>query len=140
MRSPNRARPVHNRPWASLIAIAAFIFYGGLSAIPARADFMNGKVLAGLCASDVDWESGGCVGYIVGAADAFDHRHLYSTGGSEDGKYCIPDSATREDIVGLVVKSLDENSDKLDNLALFLVSNTFIDAFDCNADLKYPLE
>ena len=121
----------------SLIAIAAFIFYAGLSALPARADFMNGRGLAGLCASDVDWEYGGCVGYIVGVADAFDHLHLSSTGGD---KYCIPDSATRDEIVGLVVKSLDENSDKLDNLALSLVSNTFIDAFDCNADLKYPLE
>ena len=124
----------------SLIAIAAFVFYGGFSALPARADFMNGKVLAGLCSSAVDWESGGCVGYIVGVADAFDHRHLSSTGGADVGEYCIPDSATREDIVGLVVKSLDENSDKLDNLALFLVSNTFIDAFNCNADLKYLLE
>ena len=121
----------------SLIAIAAFIFYAGLSALPARADFMNGGGLAGLCASDVDWEYGGCVGYIVGVADAFDHLHLSSTDG---GKYCIPDSATRDEIVGLVVKSLDENSDKLDNLALSLVSNTFIDAFDCNADLKYLLE
>jgi hypothetical protein len=124
----------------SLIAIAAFIFYAGVSALPARADFMSGRGLAGLCASDVDWESGGCVGYIVGVADAFDHLHLSGTGGADRGKYCIPDSATRDEIVGLVVKSLDENSDKLDNLALFLVSNTFIDAFNCNADLKYLLE
>ena len=101
---------------------------------------MNGRGLAGLCASDVDWESGGCVGYIVGVADAFDHLHLSSTGGADRGKYCIPDSATRDEIVGLIVKSLDENSDKLDNHALFLVSNTFIDAFSCNADLKYALE
>ena len=124
----------------TLIAIAAFILYAGFSALPAQADFMNGRVLASLCASDVDWESGGCVGYIVGVADAFDHLHLSSTGGADEGRYCIPSSATRDEIVGLVVKSLDENSDKLDNLALFLVSNTFIDAYDCNADLKYPLE
>jgi hypothetical protein len=123
----------------TLLAIVAFIFYLGLNALPARADFMSGKVLAGLCASNVDWESGGCVGYIVGVADAFDHRHLSNTGGADGGKYCIPDSATREEMVGLVVKSLDENPDKLDSLALFLVSNAFIDAFDCNVDLKYPL-
>ena len=121
------------------IAIAAFIFYLGLNALPARADFMSGKVLASLCASDVDWESGGCVGYIVGVADAFDHRHLTSTGGADGGKYCIPDSATREEIVELVVKSLDENPDKLDSLALHLASNAFISAFDCNVALKYPL-
>ena len=60
----------------TLIAIAAFIFYAGFSALPAQADFMNGRVLASLCASDVDWESGGCVGYIVGVADAFDHLHF----------------------------------------------------------------
>ena len=124
----------------TLIAIAAFIFYAGFSALPAQADFMNGRVLASLCASDVDWESGGCVGYIVGVADAFDHLHLSSTGGADEGTYCIPSSATRDEVVASVVKSLDENSDKLDNLALFLVSNTFIDAFNCNADLKYPLE
>ncbi len=124
----------------SLIAIAAFSLYAGISALPAQADFMSGKVLAGLCESDVDWESGGCVGYIVGVADAFDHLHLSSTGSADAGEYCIPDSATREGIVELVFKSLDENSDKLNNRALFLVSNTFIDAFDCNADLKYPLE
>ena len=123
----------------TLIAIVAFIFYAGFSALPARADFMSGKVLASLCASDVDWESGGCVGYIVGVADAFDHLHLSSTGGADGGKYCIPDSATREEIVGLVVKSLDENPDKLDSLALHLASNAFISAFDCNVDLKYPL-
>ena len=123
----------------TLIAIVAFIFYAGFSALPARADFMSGKVLASLCASDVGWESGGCVGYIVGVADAFDHRHMASTGGPGGGKYCIPDSATREEIVGLVVKSLDENPDKLDSLALHLASNAFISAFDCNVDLKYPL-
>ena len=124
----------------TLIAIAAFIGYAGLSALPVQADVMSGRLLASLCASDVEWESGGCVGYIVAIADAFDHRHLASTGGADGGKYCIPDSATRDGIVGLVVKSLDENPDKLDNLALFLISNTFIDAYDCNADLKYPLE
>ena len=124
----------------TLIAIAGFIFYAGLSALPARADVMSGRLLAGLCASDVDWESGGCVGYIVGIADAFDHLHLSSTGGADRGEYCIPDSATRDGIVGLVVKSLHENPDKLDNLALFLISNSFIDAYDCNADLKYQLE
>ena len=124
----------------TLIAIAAFVFYAGFSALPAQADFMNGRVLASLCASDVDWESGGCVGYIVGVADAFDHLHLSSTGGADEGRYCIPSSATRDEVVASVVKSLNENSDKLDNLALFLVSNTFIDAYDCNADLNYPLE
>ena len=123
----------------TLIAIAAFIFYVGLNALPVRADFMNGNILAGLCAADVEWESGGCVGYIVGVADAIDHRHWSSTGGVDGGKYCIPDSATREEIVGLVIKSFDENQDKLEGLALYLVSNAFIDAFDCNADLKYPL-
>ena len=124
----------------TLIAIAAFILYGGISTLPAQADFMDGNTLAGLCTAEGGFESGGCVGYIVGVADAFDHRHLSSTGGADRGKYCIPDSATRDEIVGLIVKSLDENSDKLDNHALFLVSNTFIDAFSCNADLRYALE
>ena len=123
----------------SLIAIAAFIFYVGLSALPARADFINGNFLAGLCAADDEWESGGCVGYIVGVADAFDHRHWSNTGGVDGGQYCIPDSASREEIVGLVIKSLNENPDSLDSLALHLASNAFIDAFNCNVDLKYPL-
>jgi len=119
--------------------VAIFMFYVGLMTLPAQADFMDGNTLAGLCAADVEWESGGCVGYIVGVADAFDHRHLANTGGVDGGKYCIPDSATREEIVGLVVKSLDENPDDLPNLAFYLVSNAFVDAFDCDADLKYPL-
>ena len=51
----------------SIIAIAAFILYVGLSALPAQAEFMNGNILSGLCAADDEWESGGCVGYIVGA-------------------------------------------------------------------------
>lgn len=119
--------------------VAIFMFYVGLMTLPAQADFMDGNTLAGLCAADVEWESGGCVGYIVGVADAFDHRHLANTGGVDGGKYCIPDSATREEIVGLVVKSLDENPNDLPNLALYLVSNAFVDAFDCDADLKYPL-
>ena len=123
----------------SIITIVAFIFYFGLSAFPAQADFMNGNFLAGLCAADEEWESGGCVGYIVGVADSFDHLHMSRTGGGDGGKYCIPDSATRQEIVGLVVKSLNKNPDKLDNLAVHLVSNAFIDAFDCNADLKYSL-
>ena len=122
-----------------IIAIAVFIFYVGLSALPAQAEFMNGNILSGLCAADDEWESGGCVGYIVGVADAFDHLHWSGTGGLDGGKYCMPDSATRQEIVGLVVKSLNENPDKLNNPALRLVSNAFIDAFDCNVDLKYPL-
>ena len=123
----------------SIIAIAAFILYVGLSALPAQAEFMNGNILSGLCAADDEWESGGCVGYIVGVADAFDRLHWSSTGGLDDGKYCMPNSATRQEIVGLVVESLNENPDKLNNPALHLVSNAFIDAFDCNVDLKYPL-
>ena len=51
----------------------------------------------------------------------------------------MPDSATGQEIVGLVVKSLNENPDKLNNPALHRVLNAFIDAFDCNVDLKYPL-
>ena len=123
----------------SIIAIAAFILCVGLSALPAQAEFMNGNILSGLCAADDEWESGGCVGYIVGVADAFDHLHWSSTGGIDSGKYCMPDAATRQEIVGLVVKSLNENPDKLNNPALHLVSNAFIDAFGCNVDLKYPL-
>ena len=122
-----------------IIAIVAFVFYVGFNAPPARADFMNGNILAGLCAADDEWESGGCVGYIVGVADAFDHLHWSSTGGIDSGKYCMPDAATRQEIVGLVMKYLNENPEKLNNLALHLVSNAFIDAFDCNVDLKYPL-
>ena len=79
----------------SLIAIAAFIFYAGLSALPARADFMNGRGLAGLCASDVDWEYGGCIGYIVGVADAFDHLHLSSTDGGKPKPIASRTSACR---------------------------------------------
>ena len=123
----------------SIIAITTFILYVGFDAPPARADFMNGNILAGLCAADDEWESGGCVGDIVGVADAFDHLHWSGTGGLDGGKYCMPDSATRQEIVGLVVKSLNEKPDKLNNPALHLVSNAFIDAFDCNVDLKYPL-
>ena len=123
----------------TLLSVAAVIFYTGLSSLPVQADFMDGNTLAGLCAADGGFESGGCVGYIVDVADAFDHSHWLNTGGIDGGKYCIPDSATREGIVGLVVKSLDENPDKLDSLALHLASNAFIDVFDCNADLKYPL-
>ena len=100
---------------------------------------MNGNILTGLCAADDEWESGGCVGYIVGVADAFDHLHWSSTGGIDSGKYYMPDAATRQEIVGLVIKYLNENPEKLNNLALHLVSNAFKDAFDCNVDLKYPL-
>ena len=123
----------------SIIAIAVFIFYVGLGALPAQAEFMKGNILSGLCAADDEWESGGCVGYIVGVADAFDHLRWSSTAGIDSGKYCMPDAATRQEIVGLVIKYLNENPEKLNNLALHLVSNAFIDAFDCNVDLKYPL-
>ena len=47
---------------------------------------MNGNILAGVCAADDEWESGGCVGYIIGVADAFDHLHWSSTGGIDSGK------------------------------------------------------
>ena len=77
----------------SIIAIAAFILYVGLSALPAQAEFMNGNILSGLCAADDEWESGGWVGYIVGVADSFDHLHWSSTGGIEVGEYCMPDLA-----------------------------------------------
>ena len=60
--------------------------------------------LAGLCASDVNWESGGCIDYVDGVADAFDHRYLSISRDANYRKYCIPGSATRENVVGLVVK------------------------------------
>ena len=50
-----------------LLAIVAFVFHVGFNSPAARADFMNGNILAGLCAAVDEWESGGCVGYIVGA-------------------------------------------------------------------------
>jgi hypothetical protein len=45
----------------TLIAIAAFIFYVGLNALPVRADFMNGNILAGLCASEAEGNLAGAL-------------------------------------------------------------------------------
>ena len=60
------------------IGLVAWVF-----SLEARAEYMTGGFLAGLCASGSEdtadagkaWESGGCVGYIVGVADALDHQH-----------------------------------------------------------------
>ena len=113
----------------------------------ARAEYMTGGFLAGLCASVSEdttdagkaWESGGCVGYIVGVADALDHQHWEASGGLDGGEYCIPSEASRDEILEVVITSLHENPDKAESLAVALVYNALIDTFDCSVGLKYPL-
>ena len=83
-----------NKP---LLAIAAVILCLGLSAQATHAEFAAGNTLAGLYAPDSSFESAGCVGFIVGVADAHDHSHWSNTGGTDGVKYCIPDSGERED-------------------------------------------
>ena len=71
--------------------------------LEARAEYMTVGFLAGLCASVSEdttdagkaWESGGCVGYIVGVADALDHQHWEASGGLDGGEY--PLGASRRD-------------------------------------------
>ena len=112
-----------------------------------RAEYMTVGFLAGLCASVSEdttdagkaWESGGCVGYIVGVADALDHQHWEASGGLDGGEYCIPSEASRDEILEVVITSLHENTDKAESLAVALVYNALIDTFDCSVGLKYPL-
>ena len=115
--------------------------------LEARAEYMTGGFLAGLCASVSEdtadankaWESGGCVGYIVGVADALDHQHWEASGGLNGGEYCIPSEASRDEILEVVVTFLHENTDSAESLAVALVYNVLIDTFDCSVGLKYPL-
>jgi hypothetical protein len=115
--------------------------------LEARAEYMTGGFLAGLCASVSEdtadagkaWESGGCVGYIVGVADALDHQHWEASGGLDGGEYCMPSEASRDEILEVVIASLHENPDNAESLAVALVYNALIDTFDCSVGLKHPL-
>tara|TARA_A100001015_G_scaffold167857_1_gene186578 strand:+ start:318 stop:827 length:510 start_codon:yes stop_codon:yes gene_type:complete len=124
------------------IGLVAWVF-----SLEARAEYITGSFLAGLCASVSEdtadageaWESGGCVGYIVGVADALDHQHWEASGGLNGGEYCMPSEASRKEILEVVISSLHENPDNAESLAVALDCNALIDTFDCSVGLKYPL-
>ena len=82
-----------------LVAIAAVIFLGD-SAPPACADFMDGKVLASLCTSDVDWLADALVSSLVLPMPLTIVICLALV--VQMAANIHPCSATREEIVGLV--------------------------------------
>ncbi|MEM7225159.1 MAG: Rap1a/Tai family immunity protein [Pseudomonadota bacterium] len=110
--------------WLVLVVVGVM-----LSAVPARADVMNGKELQGFCmphqASNFDM--GTCLGYITGIADAI-HRSTVDIYG---WRVCMGDEVTVERMHDAVINFLNANPQYLDLDADSLVARALSDAFPC---------
>ena len=115
--------------------VAVLMFAAGLTAMPAHAEDITGTKLAEYCASPYDsFLHGACGGYILGVSDTMNYYHL-----NYYDKECIPSTATRGQVIKVIMRYLDDKPEKLHRHAHFLIVNALIEGFDCNDGLSYPL-
>lgn len=98
-----------------------------LAAASGNAAFELGKSLKYKCFDDPNSYDGGfCLGYITGIADTMKEGNKVN-----NFKACIPDSATDQDILGVVKQVLKENPGNMHYTGNDLVAFAYQDAYPC---------
>ena len=111
---------------AALLVVAA-----GLGVNTANAGyFVSGSELLEYC--EPDSSSNTCTAYIIGVLDVFDRLYMNR---HEEG--CVPEGATVGQMARVTTKWLSENPEMLHYAAHQLVSNSLIESFDCETDLRW---
>jgi len=85
--------------------------------------FSDGEELSSTCAAGRNFSAGACLGYIVGALDAF--AIVQQTG------YCAPSGLSRGQVRDIVVAWLGAHPEKLQGNASAAVYNAMADSFPC---------
>jgi len=115
--------------------VAAFglMVFLTLLALPARADFINGKQLRLYCASQNPSDDAICIVYITGAVDAFTTMDLIAqkTQGQEK-KLCLPDGIQPDQLRATTLAWLERPDTDLDFAATLLVLGAMQDAYGCD--------
>lgn len=102
-----------------------FIF-SVLFSSPAWADFETGNQLHSDCSSELFYEKGICIGYIMAIADVLGSSPLYGY------STCIPSGVTAGQMRDVVQRWLNENPKERHYNADSLVAWALSDAFPCN--------
>ncbi len=74
-------------------------------------------------------KSGICIGYIMAVNDDHD---IHVAWGTMEAKYCVPDSASPDELISIVVEYMEANPEQLQSSAAGLVNNSLYVAFPCN--------
>jgi len=75
-------------------------------------------------------EIGICVGYVAGIKDAVSDWQI----GTGKQTYCMPEEVSNDQLIRVVVKSLENNPTRLHLRASVTVQRAFIEAFPCTGD------
>ena len=71
-----------------------------------------------------------CFGYLLGIVDTHTAFQAFSPMSDED-RYCIPTSASRERLAAIIIKYGQDHPEELKEPALLFISNAFHSAFPC---------
>ena len=115
---------------SKIAAVLAIIL---LNVSPAHSQgYLTGRDLVDRCASSRSWSEGVCVGYIIGAYDA------YSVLASRWGESLAPRKVSMDDLCGIVLRYLVDHRDELDEPATALVLRAVLDRFPRRAAADAP--
>lgn len=124
MRTPDRGKPVHKKPWASLIAIAALV-----ASVSARAGYVEGDDLNKMCNPD---PSDACAFYVVGVWDTWAIWQAPDDPESRRrGSVCKPEGVGGVQLAAIVAKYLRERPESWHESAAFLIVAALAEAFPC---------
>ncbi|XDZ65295.1 Rap1a/Tai family immunity protein [Alphaproteobacteria bacterium LSUCC0684] len=126
--------PLLNRLFRQRFRAAfGFVFLLSVLALPARADFINGRQLSLYCTSQNPSDDAICIVYITGAVDAFTTMDLIAqkTQG-ETRKLCLPDGIQPDQLRATTLDWLERPDTDLDFAATLLVLGAMQDAYGCD--------
>src|SRR4051812_21803453 len=108
------------RIWLAL-AVTAMAAPAGSAPMPTR---VTGKALAALC----DADRNACIGYVVGAVDAFVATQIMHRG---PVNFCLPPGVTNQQLAEVALMAIRSRPDLSDNNAATVVIVALVAAYPC---------
>jgi len=113
--------------------ITGIVFLLVASALPARADFINGEQLRLYCLSQSPSDDAICIVYITGAVDAFTTMDLIAVKTQGQKKQlCLPDGIQPDQLRATTLEWLERPEADLDFAATLLVLGAMQNAYGCD--------
>jgi hypothetical protein len=116
--------------WTGLVAVAAASVPAAAAATPMPTR-VTGRALAGVC----DADRGACLGYVVGAVDAFVATQV-TRGGPVP--FCLPQGVTNQQLAETAMAALRARPDLADNNAATIVVVALTAAYRCAPPPRPP--
>jgi hypothetical protein len=114
---------------SSLVVVMLLLFSQSLTTRAQRISTTTGNTLLENSESEIPFQRGGCIGYIMGVSDRIS---INSVAYKDRPQVCMPDEATNGQIKDVVVNHLKEAPEHRHMNAAILVFESLAKAFPCS--------